>query len=130
MKDHLGEIYSGMISGVTEWGIYVELDENKCEGLVPIRDLEQDYYDYDEKAYCLVGRVTGTKYQLGDKVNVMIARADLERKQLDFSLILPNRKKVKPQAQKTKETSSKNKKKDRSKNKGKKERQAAKKKKK
>lgn len=95
MKERLGEVYSGMISGVTEWGIYVELDENKCEGLVPIRDLEEDYYDYDEKNYCLVGRNTHIKYQLGDKVHVLIARADLERKQLDFALVDESGRRIK-----------------------------------
>lgn len=87
MKDRLGEIYEGVISGVTEWGFYVELDESMCEGLVPIRDLADDYYDLDEKNYCLIGRRKGVKYTLGDRVRVQVARADLERKQLDFALI-------------------------------------------
>lgn len=87
MKDRLGEIYEGVISGVTEWGFYVELDESMCEGLVPIRDLADDYYDLDEKNYCLIGRRHGVKYTLGDRVKVQVARADLERKQLDFALI-------------------------------------------
>ncbi len=87
MGDHLGEVYTGVISGVTEWGLYVELDVNKCEGLVPIRDLEDDYYELDEKNYCLIGRRKNGKYQLGDAVKVQIARADLVKKQLDFVLI-------------------------------------------
>lgn len=87
MQDHLGEVYSGIISGVTEWGIYVELDDNKCEGLVPVRDLADDYYDFDEKNYCLIGRRHGVRYTLGDQVKVQVARADLDRKQLDFALI-------------------------------------------
>ncbi len=87
MQDRLGEIYDGVISGVTEWGLYVELDANKCEGLVPVRDLADDYYDFDEKNYCLVGRKYHNKYTLGDQVKVQVARADLERKQLDFALI-------------------------------------------
>ncbi|MBD5356250.1 MAG: ribonuclease R [Bacteroides sp.] len=87
MQDRLGEIYDGVISGVTEWGLYVELDENKCEGLVPVRDLADDYYDFDEKNYCLVGRKYHNKYTLGDQVKVQVARADLDRKQLDFALI-------------------------------------------
>lgn len=87
LNDHLGEVYDGVISGVTEWGLYVELDENKCEGLVPIRDLTDDYYDFDEKNYCLTGRRKNNRYQLGDKVKVKVARASLERKQLDFALI-------------------------------------------
>lgn len=87
MQDRLGEIYSGVISGVTEWGLYVELDDNKCEGLVPVRDLADDYYDFDEKNYCLIGRKYHNKYTLGDQVKVQVARADLDRKQLDFALI-------------------------------------------
>ncbi len=87
MKERLGEIYDGVISGVTEWGVYVELDENMCEGLVPVRDLADDYYDYDEKNYCLTGRKTHQRYTLGDHVKVQVARADLDKKQLDFTLI-------------------------------------------
>lgn len=87
MGDHLGEVYDGVISGVTEWGLYVELDENKCEGLVPVRDLADDYYDYDEKNYSLVGRRNGNRYRLGDKVKVQVARANLDKKQLDFVLV-------------------------------------------
>ena len=87
MKDRLGEIYDGVISGVTEWGFYVELEESKCEGLVPIRDLADDYYDLDEKNYCLIGRRHGVRYTLGDRVKVQVARADLDSKQLDFALI-------------------------------------------
>lgn len=87
MADRLGEIYDGVISGVTEWGLYVELNDNLCEGLVPVRDLADDYYDLDEKNYCLIGRRHGTRYSLGDEVKVQVARADLDRKQLDFMLI-------------------------------------------
>ena len=87
MNDHLGQVYTGIISGVTEWGLYVELDENKCEGLVPVRDLADDYYDFDEKNYCLVGRRHNNRYRLGDEVKVQVARCDLERKQLDFVLV-------------------------------------------
>lgn len=87
MKDRLGEVYDGVISGVTEWGFFVELDDNMCEGLVPVRDLADDYYDFDEKNFCLVGRKHHQKYQLGDKVKVQVARADLDKKQLDFALL-------------------------------------------
>ena len=87
MKDRLGQIYEGVISGVTEWGFYVELDQNMCEGLVPVRDLDDDFYEYDEKNFCLIGRNHHTRYTLGDKVKVQVARADLDRKQLDFALI-------------------------------------------
>lgn len=87
MGDHMGEVYDGVISGVTEWGLYVELSENMCEGLVPVRDLADDYYDFDEKNYCLIGRRRGVRYRLGDQVRVKVARASLEKKQLDFVLV-------------------------------------------
>lgn len=87
MADHMGEVFEGVISGVTEWGLYVELNENLCEGLVPVRDLADDYYDFDEKNFCLVGRRRGVRYRLGDDVKVRVARASLEKKQLDFVLI-------------------------------------------
>lgn len=87
MGDHMGQVYDGVISGVTEWGLYVELDENMCEGLVPVRELADDFYDFDEKNYCLVGRRNNVRYRLGDKVKVKVVRANLERKQLDFVLV-------------------------------------------
>lgn len=87
MQDHLGETFSGIISGVTEWGLYVELNDNLCEGLVPMRDLADDYYDFDEKNHCLVGRRHNHRYRLGDNVDIKVARADLEKKQLDFILV-------------------------------------------
>lgn len=86
LQDHLGESYTGIISGVTEWGFFVELDDNKCEGLVPVRSIADDYYDFDDKNYCLIGRRSGIRFTLGDKVTVSIARADLDKKQLDFAL--------------------------------------------
>ena len=84
MADRIGQVFDGVISGVTEWGIYVELTENKCEGMIPIRDLDDDYYAFDEKNYCLVGRRYHRCYQLGDELNVKIAKANLDKKQLDF----------------------------------------------
>jgi len=87
MADHLGEVYEGVISGVTEWGLYVELVDNMCEGLVPVRDLADDYYEFDEKNFCLIGRRNNIRYTLGDKVKVQIARANLDKKQLDFALL-------------------------------------------
>lgn len=87
MGDHMGEIFSGVISGVTEWGFYVELNDNLCEGLVPVRDLANDYYDFDDKNFALVGRRSGVRYRLGDNVNVRVARCSLEKKQLDFALV-------------------------------------------
>ena len=86
MQEHVGQIYDGVISGVTEWGLYVELNENKCEGMIPIRDLDDDYYEYDEKNYCLRGRRKKHVYSLGDAITVQVARANLEKKQLDFAL--------------------------------------------
>lgn len=85
MADKIGKVFDGVISGVTEWGLYVELTENHCEGLVPIRDLEGDYYEYDEKSYCLTGLRKKQVYRLGDPMTVKIAQANLERKQLDFT---------------------------------------------
>lgn len=87
MQDKLGMVFDGVISGVTEWGLYVELNENKCEGLVPMRDLDDDYYEFDEKNYCLIGRRTQREYRLGDPITIKVASANLERKQLDFLLV-------------------------------------------
>lgn len=87
MSDKLGMVFDGVISGVTEWGLYVELNENKCEGLVPMRDLDDDYYEFDEKNYCLIGRRKKQQYRLGDPITVRVAQANLERKQLDFELV-------------------------------------------
>ena len=87
MSERLGQTYDGVISGVTEWGLYVELNENKCEGMIPIRDLDDDYYEFDEKNYCLRGRRKNRIYSLGDATTVKVARANLEKKQLDFALV-------------------------------------------
>src|SRR5574344_2255103 len=76
MGERLGNVYEGVISGVTEWGIYVEINENKCEGMIPIRELDDDYYTFDDKNYCLVGRRYHKKYQLGDELTVRVARAN------------------------------------------------------
>ena len=87
MGERMGQEFEGTISGVTEWGLYVEINENKCEGMIPMRELDDDYYDFDEKAYCLTGRRYHKKYSLGDPIRVKVARANLERKQLDFALV-------------------------------------------
>jgi len=87
MSDRIGQTFDGVISGVTEWGIYVELIENKCEGMIPIRDLDDDYYTFDDKNYCLVGRRYHKKYQLGDEITVKVTKANLDKKQLDFVLV-------------------------------------------
>ena len=86
-QDKLGQVFDGVISGVTEWGLYVELNENKCEGLVPIRDLDDDYYEFDEKNYCLIGRRKKRQYRLGDPISIKVAQANLDRKQLDYQLV-------------------------------------------
>ncbi len=87
MKEHVGQQFHGVISGVTEWGFYVELDDNKCEGMVSIRNLDDDYYRFDEENYCIVGRRSNKKFQLGDAVRIQVAGANLVKKQLDFELI-------------------------------------------
>lgn len=86
MQDRIGQEFNGVISGVTEYGLYVELNENKCEGLVPIRDLDDDIYEFDEKQYCLWGRRHHHRYSLGDEVRIKIASANLDRKQLNFTI--------------------------------------------
>jgi ribonuclease R len=86
MKDHIGEEFDGIISGVTEWGFYVELNDSKCEGLVHIRELDDDYYFFDEDNYAIIGKRNKKAYQLGDPVRISIVRADLQKKQLDYTL--------------------------------------------
>ncbi len=86
MADKIGETYDAHISGITSYGIYAEIDENHCEGMIPMRDLGDDYYDFDERNFCLVGRRHHHKYQLGDAIRIQVARADLEKKQLDFTV--------------------------------------------
>jgi ribonuclease R len=92
MSDKIGQQYKGVISGVTEWGIYVEIEENKCEGMVPLHELTDDYYQFDEKNYCITGRRSHKKYQLGDEVEIEILRANLEKKQLDFKIVVSSTK--------------------------------------
>lgn len=87
MSDKLGQVFDAVISGITEWGLYAEINENKCEGMIPIRDLDDDYYEFDEKNYCLRGRRNKRTYSLGDPIKIKVARANLERKQLDFALV-------------------------------------------
>ena len=87
MTEHIDEEFDAVISGVTEWGIYAEINENKCEGMIPLRTLEDDYYEYDDANYCLVGRRHHRKYTIGDPLRIRIVRANLERKQLDFEIV-------------------------------------------
>ena len=87
MQNHLHEEFEGVISGITEWGVYVELSDNMCEGMVRIKDIKEDYFIFDEKEYALIGQATKKMYRLGDKVNISVKSADLERKHLDFTLL-------------------------------------------
>ena len=87
MSDKIGKVFEGVISGVTEWGIYVEIIENQCEGMVAIRELQNDYFEYDEENYSIRGRQSGKVYMLGDKIMVEVAKADLKKRQLDYRLV-------------------------------------------
>ena len=87
MGDRIGQEFDGTVSGVTEFGLYVEVDENSCEGMIPLRLLLDDYYEFDERNFCLVGRRFHKRYALGDKVRIRVERANLERRQLDFALV-------------------------------------------
>ena len=87
MTEHIDEEFDAVISGVTEWGIYAEITENKCEGMIPLRTLQDDYYEYDDANYCLVGRRHHHKYTIGDPLRIRIVRANLDRKQLDFEIV-------------------------------------------
>jgi ribonuclease R len=83
----VGKTYEGVISGVTEWGMYVEIIENKCEGMVRLRDISDDFYILDEKNYCIIGQRKKKKYQLGDTVMIRVKKVDLAKRQIDFSLV-------------------------------------------
>ena len=102
MADRLGQVYSGTISGVTQWGFYVELDDSKCEGLVSVTELIDDQYEFDEKNYCIIGRHHHKCYQLGDRVTVRVAKANLVARQLDYELVSDDSSTAKPKAAKKK----------------------------
>ncbi|SEN51124.1 ribonuclease R [bacterium A37T11] len=87
LQDQVGRHFTGIISGVTEWGMYVEIEENKCEGMVRLRDITDDLYALDEKNYCIIGRRHKKSYQLGDEVEIMVKRVDLVKRQIDFTLM-------------------------------------------
>ena len=89
MKQHIGEEFDGHISGLTEWGVYVELDETHIEGMSFLRDIEGDFFLFDEQQYEIIGRSTGIRLTLGDAVRIRVKRADLQKRQLDFELLLP-----------------------------------------
>lgn len=88
MDGHEGEVFDGVISGISDWGVYVELNENKCEGMIRMRDFRDDYYVYIEKEHRIVGEATGKSYRLGDPIRIRVRKVDLERKQIDFDLYL------------------------------------------
>ena len=87
MQDHQNEQFLGVISGVTEWGIYVEIEQNKCEGMVRLRDIKEDHFEFDQENFAIVGRDSKKVYQLGDEVYVTVKNADLVKRHLDFNLI-------------------------------------------
>ena len=87
MSEHIGEEYDAVISGVTEWGMYAEINDNKCEGMIPMRTLQDDYYEFDDANYCIIGRRHRRKFTIGDPVRIRIVRANLDRKQLDFEMV-------------------------------------------
>ena len=86
MKDNVGQEFSGIISGVTQWGLYVELVENKCEGMIPVRTLTDDFYEYDEAEYALIAQNSKKRFTMGDEINIRVVSANLSKKQLDFEL--------------------------------------------
>ena len=87
MSDRMGQVFDAVISGVTEWGIYAEIIENKCEGMIGMRSLGGDYFEFDEKNYCIIGQRTRKRYRLGDHVKVKVVRCNLEKKQMDYELV-------------------------------------------
>jgi ribonuclease R len=91
MSDKIGKIFKAIVTGIAEWGLYAEIVETKCEGMIPMREFDDDFYDFDEKDYCLRGRRTGRQYRLGDSIEIKVARANLERKQLDFTIARSDR---------------------------------------
>jgi ribonuclease R len=87
LQNNIGEEFNGIISGLTEWGMYVEIISNKCEGMIRLRDLNDDFYVLDEKNYCIIGQRRKKKYQLGDEVTIMVKKVDLGKRQIDFTLV-------------------------------------------
>jgi ribonuclease R len=90
LQDKVGEIFDGIIAGVTEWGLYVEITENKCEGMIRLRDLDDDFYEFDDTNYCVIGARTRKRYTLGDNVKIQVIKCDLLKKQIDFRMITDN----------------------------------------
>ena len=86
LQDHIGEEFEGLVSGVTEWGIFVEIKENKCEGMIRLQNLPDDFYDYDEDSMSVIGSTTGNSYTLGDAVMVKVVNVSLEKRQIDLAV--------------------------------------------
>jgi len=97
LQDKIGQKFEGIISGISEWGFYVELTENHCEGMIPMRDMDDDFYEYDEKNYCLVGVHTHRRFIIGQKVMIEIAKTNLAKRQMDFKLVETAEKDALPQ---------------------------------
>jgi ribonuclease R len=87
MQDKVGKIFDGVVSGLTDWGIYVEIVENKCEGMVSIKSIADDFYEFNEEEYMIVGRQSGRKFEIGDEVKIEVMNANLSRRQLDYRLV-------------------------------------------
>ncbi|MBO4741587.1 MAG: S1 RNA-binding domain-containing protein, partial [Bacteroidales bacterium] len=87
LADKIGEVFDGLISGVSKWGVYVEIKENKCEGMVPLKRMLDDFYYIDEDNYCMIGQRKGKVYRLGDEIRIRIADVDLQKRQLNFDIV-------------------------------------------
>jgi exoribonuclease R len=87
LQDKVGEVFGGVISGVSEWGMFVELEDNKCEGMIRLRSLTNDYFNFDPDNYAIEGKRTGKIYRIGDQLTIRVKKADLVKKQLDFELV-------------------------------------------
>ena len=87
MQDKIGKEFDGVVSGLTEWGIYVEIVENKCEGMISIKSIVDDFYEFDEEEYMIVGRHSGRKFEIGDELKIEVVNANLSRSQLDYKLV-------------------------------------------
>ena len=87
MQDKIGQEFDGTISGLTDWGMYVEIEPTKVEGMIPLREIRDDYFEFDEETYTLVSRSSGKSYKLGDPVRIRVVRASMEQKLIDYELI-------------------------------------------
>ena len=87
MLDKVGKEFDGVVSGLTDWGIYVEIVENKCEGMISIKSIGDDFYEFDEEEYMIIGRHTGRKFEIGDELKIEVVSANLSRRQLDYKFV-------------------------------------------